>query len=206
MAEKRAGRPRNERLDDAIVAATLELLEDRGYNELSLTAVAERADTTTAAIYRRWGTKSALVAHAVFRTDGDEVVADTGDLANDLATMVRWSVKKIYRPVALTAIGGLLGESHTDRRNRVTDGARASRLVADRLDRAQAAGELRADIDTNLLASLIDGPVLHAAFAGMTEQIDEAWIVALVSVVLDGARPAGPATTQTDSTQKGGRR
>ncbi len=110
----------------AIVAATLELLEDRGYNELSLTAVAERADTTTAAIYRRWGTKSALVAHAVFRTDGDEVVADTGDLANDLATMVRWSVKKIYRPVALTAIGGLLGESRTDRRNRVTDGARAS--------------------------------------------------------------------------------
>ena len=87
-----AGRPRDSRLDAAIIDATVEILTERGYNELSLAAVADQAETTTAAIYRRYGSKSELVAKAVFRTDGDDVVADTGDVAADLATMIGWSV------------------------------------------------------------------------------------------------------------------
>ena len=42
-----------------------------------------------------------LVMDAVFRTEGDDVVAETGDVAADLATMIRWSVEKICRPAAL---------------------------------------------------------------------------------------------------------
>ena len=60
------------------MAATLSLLEARGYNGLSLASVAEQAGTTTAAIYRRFGSKSELVTRSVFRTDGDDVVAETG--------------------------------------------------------------------------------------------------------------------------------
>jgi AcrR family transcriptional regulator len=187
--QSRVGRPRDARLDEAIVDATVGLLEERGYSGLSLAAVAEAAGTTTAAIYRRWGSKSELVAQAVFRTDGDDVVADTGDLATDLETMVRWSVDKIYRPAALAAIAGLLSEAHVDRRERASDAAVASRLVTDRLDRAKAAGDLRSDVDTAVLTALIDGPVLHAALSGMTG-IDDAWIAALVRVVLEGARPS----------------
>jgi len=187
--QPRAGRPRDPRLDAAIVAATLALLEERGYNELSLTAVAQRAETTTAAIYRRWRSKSELVSHAVFRTDGDDVVADTDDLSADLATMVRWSVDKISRPVALAAIAGLLGETRAHRRSRTADVAMATLLVTERLDRAKEAGEVRDDVDTRVLAALIDGPVLHAALSGMTAQIDERWIAQLVAIVLDGARP-----------------
>ncbi|MFZ4434052.1 MAG: TetR/AcrR family transcriptional regulator [Microthrixaceae bacterium] len=187
--EPRAGRPRDARLDAAIVDATVELLEERGYSGLSLVAVADRAETTTAAIYRRWASKSELVAHAVFRTDGDDVVADSGDLAADLATMVRWSVDKIYRPAALSAIAGLLSEPRADRRERASDAASASRLVTERLERAKAAGELRADVDTSVLTALIDGPVLHAVLSGSTG-VDDTWISELVRVVLDGARPA----------------
>jgi AcrR family transcriptional regulator len=167
------------------------LLEERGYSGLSLVAVAERAETTTAAIYRRWASKSELVAHAVFRTDGDDVVADTGDLAADLDTMVRWSVDKIYRPAALAAIAGLLSEPRSDRRERASEAASASRLVTERLERAKAAGELRAEVDTSVLTALIDGPVLHAALSGMTG-VDDAWVSELVRVVLDGARPVSP--------------
>jgi AcrR family transcriptional regulator len=189
--ESRVGRPRDSRLDAAIVDATVALLEERGYSGSSLAAIADRAGTTTAAIYRRWGSKSELVAQAVFRTGGDDVVADTGDLAADLETMVRWSVEKIYRPSALAAIAGLLSEPRADRRERASEAASASRLVTERLERAKAAGELRADVDPTVLTALIDGPVLHAALSGMTG-IDDEWIAALVRVVLDGARPAPP--------------
>lgn len=187
-----AGRPRDPRLDAAIVDATIELLTERGYNELSLAAVAERAETTTAAIYRRYGSKSELVTKAVFRTDGDDVVADTGDLEADLATMIRWSVEKLQRPAALAAIIGLLGESKSERKKNVVESRSASQLTAERLERAKNSGELRNDVDTALLASLIDGPVLHVVLGGMATPIDDAWIAQLVRIVLDGARAETP--------------
>lgn len=197
--DSKVGRPRDSRLDVAIVGATVALLEERGYSGMSLAAVAERAGTTTAAIYRRWGSKSELVSHAVFRTDGDDVVADTGDLAADLETMVRWSVDKIYRPAALAAIAGLLSEPRADRRERASEAASASRLVTERLERAKVAGELRADVDTSVLTALIDGPVLHAALSGMTG-VDHAWVSELVRVVLDGARPGSPPPSRRRTT------
>jgi len=201
VEHSKIGRPRDARLDAAIVQATIDLLEERGYSELSLAAIAERAATTTAAIYRRWGSKSELVAHAVFRTDGDDVVADTADLADDLQTMVRWSVEKICRPAALAAIAGLISESRADRRERAAEAAGASRLVAERLERAKAAGELRADVDTAVLTALIDGPVLHAALGGLTG-IDDAWIAQLVRVVLEGARPPAAADRPRPATRR----
>lgn len=197
----RAGRPRDLRLDAAIVTATVDLLEERSYHAMSLAAVADRAGTTTAAIYRRWGSKSELVAHAVFRTTGDDVVADTDDVEADIATMIRWSVEKLARPAALAAIAGLLGEGRRDRRDRTDDAATASRLTAERLGRAQDAGQLRPDVDVTVLAALIDGPVLHAALSGTAHRIDDAWIADLVKVVLAGARPtaAPPRPRRTRS-------
>ena len=192
-----AGRPRDPRLDAAIIDATVDLLTERGYNELSLAAVAERAETTTAAIYRRYGSKSELVTKAVFRTDGDDVVADTGDLEADLTTMIRWSVEKLQRPAALAAIIGLLGESKSERKKNVVESRSATQLTAERLERAKAAGELRSDVDAELLASLIDGPVLHVVLGGMTTPIDDSWIAQLVQVVLNGARTDAPRTAPT---------
>ncbi len=192
-----AGRPRDPRLDAAIIDATVDLLTERGYNELSLAAVAERAETTTAAIYRRYGSKSELVTKAVFRTDGDDVVADTGDLEADLTTMIRWSVEKLQRPAALAAIIGLLGESKSERKKNVVESRSATQLTAERLERAKTAGELRSDVDAELLASLIDGPVLHVVLGGMTTPIDDSWIAQLVQVVLNGARTDAPRTAPT---------
>ena len=187
------GRPRDPRLDAAIMAATVFLLEARGYNGLSLAAVAERAGTTTAAIYRRFGSKSELVARAVFRTDGDDVVAESADLAADLETMIRWSVGKLSRPAALAAIAGLLGAPKSSRVERAADAAGASMLVIERLERAKALGEIRAEVDTRVLAAMIDGPVLHAVLGGMADPIDDEWIHGLVSVVLHGAAPHSDA-------------
>jgi AcrR family transcriptional regulator len=200
VAPRTAGRPRDERLDGAILEATVRLLEQRGYQDLALTAVADAAGTTTAAIYRRWTSKSDLVMHAVFRTSGDDVVADTDDLENDLTTMVRWSVEKLCRPAALAALVGLLSESVPQRSARAGDAAMASMRTGERIDRAKAAGELRADIDTSLLVALIAGPVLQMALRGAAREIDDAWIAALVHVVLDGSRVSDPPRRRSDST------
>jgi AcrR family transcriptional regulator len=209
---RKRGRPRDPSLGAAIVAATLALLQERGYGELTLTEVADRAGTTTAAIYRRWSSKSDLVNDAVFRPSGDDVVADTGDLEADITTMVRWSAEKICRPAALAALAGLLAESRPDRAARTRDAAMASGRTAARFERAKAAGEIRADIDTDVLVALISGPVLHAAVKGDAAVVDDAWIADLVGVVLRGAdyhrgrfgdgKVAGSRTKRMEATRR----
>jgi hypothetical protein len=54
--------------------------------------------------------------------------------------MVRWAVEKVYRPVSLAAIAGLLSESRPIRRARSADAARASQLVRVVLDGARPSG------------------------------------------------------------------
>jgi len=180
------GRPRDPRLDAAMVRATLELLTERGYNDLSLAAVADRAGTTTTALYRRWSSKAELVMDAVFRTEGEDVVAETDDFAADLAKMIRWSVETICRPLALAAIVGMLGESRDERSARAATAAVASQRTEARIERAQHSGQLRTDVDPSVLASMVSGPVLHMAFTGRARDVDDAWIDGLVRCVLGG--------------------
>lgn len=196
IKKRAAGRPRDARLATAIIDATVRLLEERGYHSLSLAAVAERAGTTTPAIYRRWGSKAALVTQAVFRTEGDDVVAETSDVAADIATMVRWSVEKICRPAALAAIAGILSEARADRVARGASATMASQRVVERLERARTAGELRADVDVRVLAAMIAGPALYASFLGDAGKVNEDWIASLVTVMLDGARPRTSGVTR----------
>ncbi len=59
------GRPRDATRDTVILDATLALLVDVGYDQLSVEAVAARARVGKATIYRRYPNKAALVVAAV---------------------------------------------------------------------------------------------------------------------------------------------
>ena len=59
------GRPRNEEADREIIAATLRLLAEQGYERTSIEAVAAEADVTRATVYRRYQSKSQLVCAAL---------------------------------------------------------------------------------------------------------------------------------------------
>jgi AcrR family transcriptional regulator len=187
--EPKAGRPRDARLDAAIQQATVELLEEHGYFDVSLASIAERAGTTTPSIYRRWSSKADLVVQAVFRTEGDDVVADTGDLAADITTMVWWTVEKLCRPAGRAALVGLLGESHVELRERRADVTRVMARTGERLERAKAAGEIHPDVDTAVLVAMMSGAVLQMAVTNGRRGVDDAWVAAVVSVLLDGIRP-----------------
>ena len=60
------GRPRDPRIDGAVLRATVELLAETGYPGLLVSAIAQRAGTSKPAIYRRWPSKAHLVHEAVF--------------------------------------------------------------------------------------------------------------------------------------------
>jgi AcrR family transcriptional regulator len=185
------GRPRDRRLDGAIIAATLDLLAERGYAGLSLAAVADRAGTTTPTIYRRWSSKADLVLAAVFRTEGDDVVADSGDLETDVRTMVRWSLEKFASPAGRVALAGLLAEPVSSEAGRSDQLSLVWRRTGDRLAAAVDHGEVRQDVDANLLMTLLAGPALMATVAFGASGSDEAWVERISAAILDGVRPAG---------------
>ena len=198
------GRPRDGRLDEAIIAATSELLAERGYAGLTLAGVAERAGTTTPAIYRRWSSKADLVLAAVFRTEGDAVVADTGDLDTDVRTMVRWSLEKFGNPAGRAAIAGLLAEPAGAARGRSDQLSLVWRRTGERLAAAVAHGELRRDVDANLLMALLAGPALLATAVFGAGAADDDWVEGISAVILEGVRPSGRAGTNTRTTRRKG--
>jgi AcrR family transcriptional regulator len=68
-----------------LLAVTLELLQEHGYDRLTVDAVAAKARASKATVYRRWPSKAELVLAAFM--EGIRQVAvppDTGTLRNDL--------------------------------------------------------------------------------------------------------------------------
>lgn len=91
-AVKSAGRPRDESRDAVILEATIDLLQEVGYDRLTIDAVATRARASKATVYRRWPNKAALVVEAMgshkpaSSSDGEPtcLFPDTGSLRGDL--------------------------------------------------------------------------------------------------------------------------
>ena len=92
------GRPRDRRIDGAVLRATAELLEEVGYLQLTIAAIAERAGTNKPAIYRRWPTKARLVHEAVFPAQGSDVIPPGDDLRSDIRSLVAIGVEILGRP------------------------------------------------------------------------------------------------------------
>jgi AcrR family transcriptional regulator len=78
------GRPLDRSRDAAILAATLEVLRECGYDRLTMDLVATRARAGKAALYRRWSSKAELVVDALALQHSTLPEPDTGTLLGDL--------------------------------------------------------------------------------------------------------------------------
>jgi AcrR family transcriptional regulator len=83
----RRGRPREEDRTPAILAATIALVDEVGYDDLRMQDVADRAGVGLATIYRRWPTKKDLFLDALRAKEFD--LPDTGDARADLIAAYR---------------------------------------------------------------------------------------------------------------------
>ena len=84
------GRPRDAGLTDSILAAVLDLIAARGVHGFRTQDIAERVGTSKQALYRRWPTKSQLIAAAVHNalTTANPQSPDTGSLVRDLTELL----------------------------------------------------------------------------------------------------------------------
>ncbi|MBZ5737089.1 TetR/AcrR family transcriptional regulator [Nocardioides mangrovi] len=187
------GRPRDRRIDRAVLAATAELLVETGYADLTVAGIAARAGTTKPAIYRRWRSKAHLVHEAAFPVDDRMEVPHTAELADDLRTMVRTVVAVFSDPVARAAVPGLMGEMTTDPtlHAALLERFQAGPIgrVRERLAAAVAAGQARADLDPDAFVEAIGGTTLLALLIRGDGELDDTWIDHTTRLLLEGIAP-----------------
>ncbi len=152
----RAGRPRDPRLDEAVVAATLQLLAEEGYAQLTVERIAARAGVGKASLYRRWPDKVSIVLEAVSRNPERPSAPDTGSLRGDALTYLRTLVR--YRSLHFDAISAISGEALCN--DQFGDAFRAGMTepiiagMREILERAIERGELPPETDVALLSSV----------------------------------------------------
>jgi AcrR family transcriptional regulator len=188
-----AGRPRDVRIDHAVLHATTELLEEVGYQRLTIAAVAARAGTSPPAIYRRWPTKAHLVHEAVFPSTADDVLPTDTDLRHGLRSMLVSGVQLLSQPAARAAVPGLLAELtaapelHADILERFA-GSEWGWLHA-RIGQAIDSGQVRPDVTPQTLLDIISGSAFLASAIGPPERIDDHWVDEVVDLIMRGITP-----------------
>ena len=161
-----AGRPRSEEAHKAILDATLELLVEVGFSALTVEGVATRAGVGKATIYRRWPSKLPLVVEAFSQLPSMEEV-DTGNLVEDLTQMLRGYLQLFNATPLGAVLPSLAGErAHNPELSELFDPVTRGRRqpLVHVLQRAVDRGELAKDLDLELAADLIVGPIAVSLF------------------------------------------
>ncbi|MBW3639951.1 MAG: TetR/AcrR family transcriptional regulator [Actinobacteria bacterium] len=162
---RQLGRPRDPKLDAAILDATLRVLADCGYTAVTMEAVAALAGVGKATLYRRFPGKEQLVVEAVASLgEPPERVRGAG-VRDELVALLEAIRRKSDSSLAGKIFPRLLGagadnpELMRRYREQVLDPRRA-RFVAV-LQRGVDEGLLRADLDLGYAVDLLVGPMAY---------------------------------------------
>lgn len=167
---KGPGRPRDQSVDQKVVDATFELLNENGFAGLSIEAIAVRAGVSKAAIYRRWDSKDELLVDAMASVIETVEIGETGDIRNDLVAALRNMQLFITDTRAGEVFPWLVGEIASRSDVGLRYGAVISRrreLLFGLVERAVQRGDLRADLDVQTALDMLSGTMILRKITGL---------------------------------------
>lgn len=189
-----ARRRRGETLEAAICTAALEELVDSGYPSFTIDAVAARARTGKASIYRRWPGKDQLLADAICRAMPRPAGTSLADELPD-SVGTRDALVRMVEAMAL----GLDKAAEDSLRYMIAEVARDAELaavldnvvlcprregLADLLHRGMRLGDVRPDAPIELLNDLMPGLMIKRLLMRTSPVLDRAAVAKLVDQVL----------------------
>ncbi|MET8882110.1 TetR/AcrR family transcriptional regulator [Streptomyces rubiginosohelvolus] len=195
--EPRRGRPRSAAAERAILDAVIALLEaGEPLAGLSIERIARTAGVGKATIYRRWSDKEELFVDVVRDMEPDDPpVSGTEGLA-DLRVMLESLRTRGLAQRSSTLLHNIFAQmkSHPKLWNEYHGTVIAPRRLAmvEAVRRAVAAGELRDDLDVELIDDLFVGPMLvrtvHRPDAPLPDDLADRIITALLQGLAPAAR------------------
>jgi AcrR family transcriptional regulator len=185
------GRRRNDAAKDAILDAAFRLLSGPGTEGLTIDAIAAEAGVGRQTIYRWWPSKGAVVADALAR-HARVVVPErnTGSLTGDLVAFFTDSFAGLENEGLANRLRQIVAQAQSDEHvAQVLADFTAVRRAALHalLERGQAAGEVAADADLDMLVDMAYGVLYYRLLIGHAP-LDEK---AARSLAAELARSAG---------------
>lgn len=161
-APRRRGAERTREL----LEATLEVAEESGYGGLTIEAVARRAGVGKHTIYRRWSNIAELLLDAlshVWISDLD--YRGDGPVREDLREQFLRSSHALSTPPIGPVYRAVIAEAQSDPalREQLHERflATVEQRTLDRVERAQRAGELNAEVDLRFAAEVLSGTLYY---------------------------------------------
>jgi AcrR family transcriptional regulator len=187
-------RSRSERCRQEVLDVVVDLVGEVGVERVTIEEVALRSGVAKTTIYRHWPSKQALVVEAAATCLREVFTPNSGDLRLDLITCFEGFIRSSRNARLDPVYPALLAASRHD-----AELARLLRHFQDErrvpvitvLQLAQARGDLPSDLDIQLAASLLIGPIMYHKVV-LHEPVDRPFIEAVVDGVLTGiAAPVG---------------
>jgi AcrR family transcriptional regulator len=191
------GRPRSEAVERAITEGVMKLLEEGvPLAELSIERIARTAGVGKATIYRRWPGKEELFVDVVREAEPQDPELPGTSLRDDLVAMM----EQLRQRGLMTRSSALLHNVYAQMKStpKVWTAYHATvveprrRKQVDLLRRAQENGELRTDIDAELMNDMLVGPMLLRTVMRFDADLPEGLSELLVDTVLVALRPVRP--------------
>jgi AcrR family transcriptional regulator len=184
---------RRARTERVLLDATRELLAEAGFGNLTVEGVAARSGVAKTTIYRRYRSRTDL-ALAVLLDMVDDVSTRPyrKDTRSELTALVDRTVELMSTSLLGPVMMGLVSEVAADPElARIYREQVISRRLADvsaLVERGVSRGELRADLDPEMVADLLLGPVYYRLFLSGSP-MDDGFGTRLVTTLLPAFTP-----------------
>ncbi|MFD9395916.1 TetR/AcrR family transcriptional regulator [Streptomyces sp. NPDC060000] len=194
------GRPRSEAVERAIIEGAMKLLEDGvSLAEISIERIARTAGVGKAAIYRRWSGKEELFVDVLRAAEPQDPELPGTSMRDDLIVLL----ETVRRRGLANRSSAILHNVHAQMKsspkiwaayhNTAIEPRR--RMGVEVLRRGQANGELRADLDVELVNDMFVGPMLVRAILRPDADLSEELPERIVDTLLAGLRPVSSPIT-----------
>jgi AcrR family transcriptional regulator len=194
-AGRTSGRRRDERADAAIIDAVLDLVSDGAtLSGLSLVTIAKTAGVSRNSLYRRWKTKDALYLDVLESINRNLPELPGRSAREDVTALLSVLVERVldkrasHMLRALNAEADAFPELHRRYFDEIVGPRRDAMNKA--VGRGIASGEIRSDIDADVLSEVLVAPVLARMASGNTGDLDPTQTSrSIVALVFAGAQP-----------------
>ncbi|MFB9484288.1 TetR/AcrR family transcriptional regulator C-terminal ligand-binding domain-containing protein [Streptomyces filamentosus] len=190
----RRGRPRSEGVEQAVFDAVVGLLEGGvPLGDVSIERIARTAGVGKATIYRRWSGKEDLLVELVRSIEPPDPELPGTSVRDDLVMLLEFMRRRGLAKRTSALLRNMFAQMQAHPRlwehyHRTAIEPRRRRGI-EVLERGVATGEVRADLDLDLVNDLFIGPLLLRTVLQPDADLSPDFPARVADTILDGVRP-----------------
>ena len=189
------GRPRNHEMTESVLQAVWKLVEEVGFDGVTIDRISERTGASKASIYRRWSNVSAIIMDAFMAEAGPLIPFERRENIVETFRSAMKNLIKILDGRFGKILSALLGRAQTNPQLLEafwTGWIEKRRKIAHEfIGEAIANGELRPDTDGEILIDALYGAIYYRHLLGYAPLTVE-YIDTLVDYVFNGVISENP--------------